>query len=227
MGESVEFADMGMSAVCMQSCPIRHVKEEREWSACRRVESTSIPLFSGVNLSGRWSWSDGVTEMDGDSSPPVRSTGGLDPTKELAGSSGVKRVMRPLFQRRQDQRLLSANPLTHCTADDDSSGTASPLHPVPPPPARRTTEKRARQEACWSHSRLAGPVRRSYGQLDRYHCVSVERRLGRRMPLTHVISVSASSPSIGVSLVLSGAIFCSRRHVPPFVCGAARDMDDD
>lgn len=122
--------------------------------------------------------------------------------------------MRPLFQRRQDQRLLSANPLTHCTADDDSSGTASPLHPVPPPPARRTTEKRARQEACWSHSRLAGPVRRSYGQLDRYHCVSVERRLGRRMPLTHVISVSASSPSIGVSLVLSGAIFCPRRHVP-------------
>lgn len=63
MGEGVEFADIDGHECCVhaegvQSCPIRHIKEGVGWSACRRVDSRSIPLpVFGVRLSGPWSWS--------------------------------------------------------------------------------------------------------------------------------------------------------------------------
>lgn len=143
---------------------------------------------------------------------PSEIHGGLNPAKDLAGSSGVKRVMRPLFQRRpgsKDQRLHGSpqrkptHPL-HCR---QTTPPGLHHHCIPPPlllhvGPLKTVPGRKLAGAIRVFAGPPGPVRRSDGQLDRYHCVSVERRLGRRMPLAHVITVSASSPSIGVSLFL-------------------------
>lgn len=161
-----------------------------------RLEIDSPARFRGEFVRAVVVERDGVTEMDGDSSPrPQRDPrGGLDPAKDLAGSSGVKRVMRPLFQRRpgsKDQRL-HGSPQRKPTHPLHRRQTTPPgLHhhciPPPPPHARRTTENRARQEACWSHPCFCWPS---------WPCTT-ERWTARQVPLRLCRAAIGSKNAVG------------------------------